>query len=225
MDWTDTLPTFDPAGLPTVFQEAADHARTDGQLAPAIRRHTSRAARHVFRNARKQTQANGFLDVLPQAGEVLHLVLDGSFDLCHLIPRILALAAESLDTLDLATLGFHDSTIHILSRLSDAGQIGRIRLLASHYFRSVDSSLWSRAHAALTSRGHLIYVARNHAKLQLYRFRSGRTISLMSSANLRSCRNAESAVIFGDPDVFRFWRSVVDELIREAQKCAAESQA
>jgi len=84
--------------------------------------------------------------------------------------------------------------------------------------------LWSRAHEALTRRGHELYIARNHAKLQLYEFGSGRTVTLMSSANLRSCKNAEFAVLFPDAETFGFWCGVIDELIEESKKCEAASR-
>jgi hypothetical protein len=219
-DWTESLPILDPAALPAVFHSEADAARTDGKLRPGIRRYTARVERRRYHDARRQSAATRILDRLPEPGEVLHLVLDGSFDLCHLIPRVIELAGEPCDRLDLATLGFHDATVETLCRLTEAAKVRRVRLLCSHYFRSVDTDLWARAHRRLTDHGHTLYVARNHAKLQLYAFRSGRAVTLMSSANLRSCRNAESAVLFGDPETLTFWRGVVDELIAEAKKCA-----
>jgi hypothetical protein len=223
-EWTDSLPAFDPGTLPSPFRHAADQARTDGRLSPAIRRQAGRADRRAFHNARRQSAADAILETLPAAGEVLHLCLDGAFDLCHLIPRVVELADEACERLDLATLGFNDATLRVLTDLADAGQVGRIRLLCSHYFKSVDTSLWSRAHEELTRRGHEVYIARNHAKLQLYEFRSGCTVTLMSSANLRSCKNAEFAVLFADADTFGFWRDVLDELIEESKKCEAASR-
>jgi hypothetical protein len=222
-DWMDSLPAFDAGALPAPFTEAADRARTGGRLSRGLRRHTGHADRRIFHNLRRQAQADKMLERLPAAGEVLHLVLDGAFDLCHLIPRVVELAGEACERLDLATLGFNDATLEVLNQLADAGQVGRIRLLCSHYFRSVDTELWSRAHEALTRRGHAAFIARNHAKLQLYTFAGGRLVTLMSSANLRSCKNAEFALLFADADVHRFWSSVIDELIEESRKCEAAS--
>lgn len=217
----ENLPSFETAGLSTVFQTEADFARTDGKLKHRTRRTTALSEKAAFRNAMRQTEADKVLEVLPGEAESIHLVLDGEFDLHNLIPRIVQLAGETVDSLDLATLGFNDATVQTLAELSDTGKVFRIRMVGSHYFRSVDTDLWNRAHAELTTRGHAVYIARNHAKLQLYRFASGRTVSIISSANLRSCKNAEAAVLFGSPEVFLFWRSVVDELIGEAAKCEA----
>lgn len=214
----DNLPMM-PA-LPAPFADAADRARTDGKLVPAVRRLTSRTARHEFHSGRKQAAAERILDRLPECGEAIHLVLDGSFDLCHLIPRIVALAGEPVESLDLMTLGFNEATVDILTQLADAGQVRRLRLLCSHYFRSVDTELWTRAHEALTTRGHTLYVARTHIKAQLFEFASGRTITVLSSANLRSCKNAEFAILFASVDVLTFWRGVVDELIASAEEAA-----
>ncbi len=217
--WIDALPIIDATMLPSVFCEAADLARTDGKLSEGIRRHDGRADRHSFVNARKQCAAARILIRLPDPGEVLHLVLDGSFDLCNLIPRIVELADETVEQLDLATLGFNDATLDVLTELSDAGKVRSIRLLCSHYFRSVDSTLWSRAHAELTRRGHTLFVARTHIKTQAFEFASGRTILLMSSANLRSCKNAEAAVLFNNRPAHDFGVGVFDELIDEAERC------
>lgn len=226
---TQTLPALEnlPAleGLPSVFTDAADRARTDGRLSPGTRRRHVNTGRAAFVNARKQSAADKIIDRLPEAGQVVHVCLDGAFDLCHLIPRIIDLAGQPAEIVALATLGFNRTTIGILTKLSDAGQVRRVRLLCSHYFKSVDVELFSHAHHELTKRGHTLYIARNHAKLQLYEFADGRTVTLMSSANLRSCKNAEFAVLFGDAATFRFWRSVVDELIEESRKCEAGSRA
>jgi hypothetical protein len=223
-DWLDTLPQMDTAALPMVFNDVADRARTDGRLAEGQRRYTARTERQAFANARRQSAADRILERLPEAGEVLHVVLDGSFDLCHLIPRIVELAGEPVERLDLMTLGFNEQTVRILCRLTADGQAKRIRLLCSHYFRSVDTDLWAKAHRELTAAGHTLFVARTHAKLQAYEFSSGRTVTMLSSANLRSCKNAEFAVLFSDSGTLAFWRSVIDELIEEASRCAASGK-
>lgn len=219
-DWMDNLQVLDSATLPPVFSEAADFARTDGRLTEGLRTHRHNADRHEFVNSRKQSAADRILQRLPEPGEVLHIVLDGSFDLCHLIPRVIELAGESVERLDLATLGFNDATLDILTQLSEAGRVRHIRLLCSHYFKSVDTTLWSRAHRELTRRGHQLYVARTHIKAQAFEFASGRKLLLMSSANLRSCKNAESVLLIHNDGAHDFWRGVFDELIQEAEKCS-----
>jgi hypothetical protein len=221
MDWTDSLPTLDVANLPTVFDTQADRARTDGRLQPGHRQKRVNIERRQFVNAKRQTNASRFLTTLPGAAEALHLILDGEFEAHMLIPRVIDLAGETCDTLDLATLGFHDAALDTLTALSDGGKVGRIRLLCSHYFRSQETTLFSRAHHELTKRGHALFIARSHMKLQVFGFASGRAVTVTSSANLRSCKNAEYSTIFGDPMTAAFCRATIDELIAEAARCAA----
>ncbi len=200
--------------------EAAIKARTGNRLKPGKRTHRGSPTKQAYRNARRQEAANAILDALPASGEVLHLVLDGQFNLGHLVPRILDLAGEPAEALDLATLGFNDATVAMICKLTEAGKIGKVRILASHYFRSVDGDLWHRSHKALTDLGHSVFMAKNHAKMQLYRFKSGRVLTLLSSANLRTCNSAELAVLFSDQATFDFWHGVIEELLTEAKDAA-----
>jgi len=218
------LPAFNAAPLAMVFQSAADFARTDGKLPPGTRRAKFDGGRATTKNALKQISADEFLDSLPRENESIHLVLDGAFDLHQIIPRIVELAGETVDSLDLATLSFGDAATDTLLALSDAGKVLKIRLLASHYFRSVDTKTWSRAHSEMTQRGHRMYIARNHSKLQLFRFASGRVLTLIGSANLRGCRAAESLIMFGSAEVYQFWLSMFNEIVAEAARYEASSK-
>jgi hypothetical protein len=104
-----------------------------------------------------------------------------------------------------------------MCELHDAGKIGSIRLLCSHYFASTSGPIYEFAVEQFASRpsAHFLSI-RTHAKMLLMAFADGRKIVIESSANLRSCKNIEQASIFADAELYQFHRDWIDQLFAEA---------
>lgn len=165
----------------------------------------------IFRTEQHQT-AKQTLDPLPNERQAIHLVIGGRFALWDFVPAILALAGCPIEQLHLATLGFSKKNIAELTALLDAKQIERVALLCSHYFLGTSGGIYELARDQLAERGQRFASCRTHAKLALAKLTDGRTVSIESSANLRSCKNIEQVVIGGDPQLYKFHTTWIDSL-------------
>ena len=149
---------------------------------------------------------------LPDRGESIHCILNGSFALFDFIPAALELSGEPIDFLTVATLGFSKANVEALSQLVDAGQVNHVSILCSHYFSAADSEIYSQMVELCAKHGFPIAAMRTHAKLLLMSIGS-RTLAIESSANLRSCHNCEQATIFNDRALYDFHHEWIRELL------------
>jgi len=70
--------------------------------------------------------------------------------------------------------------------------------MCSHYFKSTSETIYNTARDAFTSRPQAHFCSlRNHAKLLAIQLDDGRSVTVESSANLRSNKNIESMSFFG----------------------------
>lgn len=167
---------------------------------------------------------------LPDDEESLHCVMRGNFHGWDLVPAILKLAANSdagqrvrppcIATLYVATLGFNRQNTAELVDLVDAGQIRRVRFVASCYFKESSPAEFGSLAGALKARGMAIVAARSHAKVLAIELGDGRHFVVESSANLRSCRNLEQFCLTQSTPLYQFHRSWIDELIAAGDQSA-----
>jgi len=183
------------------------HLTTDRRLA-------DRTARRRVKDARKEESAMAAIGKLPGPTESLHLVISGRFALWHVVPAIRQLAGQTIDELRIATLGFSRDNIDALCAMLDAGEIGRVWLLCSHYFKGTSTDTFTHAQDQLARRPGRAWFAslRTHAKLLLLKLADGRTFTIESSANLRSCKNIEQMTLVGSRPVYAFHAGWIDEL-------------
>ena len=176
------------------------------------RRLTVGPTRRRVIDARKCQTAREAIGTLPEFDEATHLVIGGRFALWNFVPAIIEMAGP-VNELWIATLGFSRQNIDELCSLIDAGQIARTWLLGSHYFKSTSAPIYDHAVKELDRRPSASFVSlRSHAKLLLLKMADGRTFTIESSANLRSCKNIEAATILGSPEVFAFHRRWILDL-------------
>lgn len=169
--------------------------------------------------AQQSATAAAALSRLPGLNQSSHLVISGRFALWDFVPAALALAdGARIADLYIATLGFSKANIAGACDLLDAGTIGRLSLIASHYFKGTSSDIYEYGAAELGKRGQRFISIRSHAKIIAARFDGGRCLILESSANLRSCKNIEQVVASGHPDLFAFHAGWMESLL-----CAAAS--
>lgn len=209
--WPDEIPRFDDSEVDERSIEAelsslphlADDRRFDEP--PTIER--------IFR-AYTATTAAETLREIPTANQAVHLVINGRFALWDFVVAILILAGieVTIQTLYLATLGFSRKNIAQLTTFLDSGKIHAVSLLCSHYFKGTSGGIYEYAEAELLARGQRFASVRNHSKIVLMQLSDGRTVTLESSANLRSCKNIEQVVVCGHPDLYRFHAQWMDDL-------------
>lgn len=187
--------------------KALPHPDRDRRLALRVRRRQQR-------DARKAACAQAAIGRLPEPDEALHLLISGRFALWHIVPAIAAIAGRPIDCLDIATLGFNRHNIDELCAMLDAGGIRTARLLSSHYFKSTSPEIYAHAQEAFAQRPDraAFLSLRTHAKLLLLKLDDGRTFTVESSANLRSCGNIEQLAIVAGPALYEFHRAWLDDL-------------
>lgn len=207
---SEDIPTFDVSAIPlmeganldvmAIEQELSELPHLDGD-----KRHEVGDVDREFRNAMQAKNAADVIGRLPGPREAIHLAISGKFALFDVITAALDFAAPAIiDVLHIATLGFSKNNVAAMCDLLDAGRIGRLTLLASHYFAGTSESIYAYGAEELAKRGQTFFSIRNHAKILAMRFTDGRTLTVESSANLRSCQNIEQLTLIGDPGLYTF---------------------
>lgn len=216
--WIDDLPKLPATGLTPLMPEAGGGRKSVAKLdaGATLRRRVDRRRMVRLMEAKSAAQAIG---TLPETNESLHAVMAGTYDGFAILPAVLGLAAPATITrLTIATLGFNRANADDLFGLLDCGKVSACTLMASNYFRSVDTELWGYIEAGLRTRDQRCAILRSHAKLLLFEMSDGRAFVWESSANLRSCRNAETFVLSQSRELLDFHCRWIEELISKAEK-------
>jgi len=165
-------------------------------------------------DARQVANAVAHIGRLPAAGETMHLIAKGQYSLWHHVPATLKLIApERLTYLAICTLGFSAQNLTDLLELFDTGQVEKIDFIFSVYFRSVEHDACDRLTAELTRRKQRVASLRQHCKILLMQTTDGRSFTIESSANLRSCRNVEQSTFTNDAALLLFHKTWLNELL------------
>lgn len=209
------LQSFDLSAIKPFYPAVDETALPNAMLRlPAGRTLTTRQHKRSMLNLSRARKAAQQLERLPDEGETLHTVLDGTFALFDFIPAVIDLSGVPIDSLTIATLGFSKNNVESLAALIDAGQVKQLAVLCSHFFAAanIDGEIYSQMAALCARHSFPIAAMRTHAKLLLLAT-GQRRIVVESSANLRSCHNVETAVLFDDPKLYDFHRAWVLELL------------
>jgi hypothetical protein len=157
------------------------------------------------------------IERLPEPGEYLHCVINGSYDPWFVVPAVLRLAAPAtIAHLWVATLGYNRTNILNMVQLLDAKAIARVSLICSLYFRSVERDIWDELYNGLTSRGQRVVSVRSHCKILGFEMSDGRRFLSQGSANLRSSSNLEQFVMTQDGELLAFHTAWMDDVIKGA---------
>ena len=221
-DLDPNIPTFDLEQVPLMEGAGLDVLAIEKELGelPHLdgdERYEAPETDRQYINATRAKDAAEALGRLPGPREAFHLVIAGKFALWDFTPAVLALAAPAtVSDLYICTLGFSKANISSISELLDAGKIGRLSLIASHYFKGTSPDTYTFGAEALDKRGQKFISIRSHAKLLAMQLSDGRTAVFEASANLRSCKNIEQVVAVGDPGLFEFHRQWMEILFARA---------
>lgn len=233
-DLATDFPTLDLSAMPTLAGCSPDVLQIESELSdlPHLdgdRRQEEADVTTRCRDARKEETAAAALGRIPGPREAFHLIVSGRFALWDFTPAVLSLAAPAtIDTLHVATLGFSKPNVAALAQLLDTGAIGQARLLCSHYFKGTSQPIYDYAVEEIAKRANRAEMLsiRTHAKLLAMALSDGRTVTLESSANLRSCQNIEQVTAIGSPAVYRFHTRWIDDLFtRAAAKRLSRAEA
>jgi len=156
--------------------------------------------------------AKELLSPLPKTGEVLHMILPGSFVPLDMVPALLEIIGQKATSLRLATLGFSVANVNQLCRMLDDGTIGKLSVLCSRYFQAASKEIYAVATTELPKRNAVILASRSHAKIMLVDCGKTRW-TFEASANLRSCVCVEQATLCNDPALFNFHAQWFDHVL------------
>lgn len=205
------IPRFDPYEV--------DEGRIETELAGLphlvadLRYDEPAGVERVYRSETASTAA-ATLGAIPGPLQAIHLVINGRYALWDFVGAVLQLAGEgvTIRRLHIATLGFSRRNVSQLADLLDAGKVGSVALLCSHYFKGTSGGIYEYAAEVLTARQQRFLSVRTHAKVLAIELSDARCLTFESSANLRSCKNLEQVVATGIPDLYRFHVRWIDSL-------------
>lgn len=211
----DDFHDAEPAVPDPAAEYDADGSRRRIGLAtdPIIRR---KSPRRTLRRLGREAAAVEQLQRLPEPGETYNLILTGRWHGFDLVGAIIELAKpDTVDRLEIATLGFNVTQTHHLADLLDAGAIGSVRFLVSDMFKEKNPAEFGILRTELESRGQTVAARRNHAKLLLFEMASGRKLAGHGSLNLRRCNSFEQLEISTDPTLHDFFRDFITDAIED----------
>src|SRR5689334_925356 len=102
-------------------------------------------APHVDRAAARRTarlaEAADAIAVLPAAGETVHTIMTGRYDLMHLLVCLID-QLGTVEAMRIATLSYNARNLAEMLRLLDSGAVRQLTLLCSAFFRDHNTALW-----------------------------------------------------------------------------------
>jgi hypothetical protein len=201
--------------VPDFNFEGAGQKRTPGEITGAghALKYTQKVKRRRTYDLSRVPNATRLLAPLPARGECVHAIMGGDFNAWDLVPAMRALLDRPIAELHITTLGFNHSNNGNLCDMLDAGDVGRVWVVCSEYFRDADRDCFAAAETRLRERGQKICAVRNHSKILLFAPEdSAARYVIESSANLRSCNNLEQLVISNDAALYKFHRGWIERL-------------
>jgi hypothetical protein len=153
---------------PTAAKLLTAKKTTAGRHVPANLAMRRRAMRRDFIDARHEKNAIEHILKLPASGESIHIIIDGRFHPCDIIPATRRLShPATIKRLDITTLSYNLENVNTLCRGIDQGKIGTVLLVPSVYFAKVEKPLYEHTQAELTPRGSRAVAGYVHAKIIL----------------------------------------------------------
>ena len=135
----------------------------------------TRAKRRAFVDGRREQIAIEHILKLPDEGETLHLIIDGRFQPCDVIPATRRLSdPATIKNLTVTTLGLNEDNVGTICRGMDAGKIGTATVIVSHYFRGAERPLFEWMKLEIENRGGRVRGLRTHSKIMLMEMTDGR---------------------------------------------------
>ena len=215
----DNLPDLN-IDAPSFYPDADD--RIEGIQAPEAidgyqrtPRLTKAAARRRHLRLLRNDAAIDALKQLPGPGEETLLVMTGQYHGVDLIEAIIRLADCPAEQVYLSTLGTNKANIRAILEHLDAGRIQRLHFVVADVFARKDAAEFAFLTDELHQRAQRLTVARNHAKLSLFKFTDGRHITLHGSLNLRRCNSFEQVAISHHRETFEFFERFIRDIATE----------
>jgi hypothetical protein len=167
----------------------------------AIEHHTAQLA-----------EAADVLRVIPAAGETLHAIMTGRYDLMQLVAVLVGKIGPCMKV-RIATLSFNARNLVDMLQLLDSQAVGRMDLLASAFFRDHNRDLWQDTLDEFRQRHQRAAAARSHCKVITLACTDGRRFVLEGSANLRTNGNREQLALTQDVGLHDWYAAFIEGMV------------
>jgi len=170
-------------------------------------------ARTSKRRLASLAAAADVLTCIPVAGETLHAIMTGYYDLMHLLILLLEKAGSSCQRLRIATLSLSRQNVQEMATLLDAGKVERLDLLCNGFFQRNNMDVFAELLLEFSKRGQKVAAAPSHCKIVAVALADGRRFLLEGSANLRTNRSQEQFALTCDSALHDWYALWLDEMV------------
>lgn len=161
----------------------------------------------------KKEKAEEVLGELPQTGESIHIVSNGSFDYFNLIPIAIKLMGDKCNDFYFSTWTLNNGNSEAILKLYDDGKVKTIKCLVGLYFKKRESAVFNMLYEGLKKRNQIIYSNENHSKVTLLD-NGVDFIVIEGSANFTANPRIEQFSVHNCKELHQFHKEWMDEVIK-----------
>lgn len=179
-----------------------------------------RPRRRLNLRALRQEKLEHFLERLPEPGETLHVVSNGSFDYWNFAPvtlQLLGAKGRAPAVFYGSTWTMNRSNVLQLLGLYDQKKLASVTMFSGLYFKRREPAVYTTLASGLIDRGQRFLCFENHTKIMLIGANPD-WIVMEGSANFTANPRLEQNTISNDRELFDFHRAWMDELLERAAK-------
>jgi hypothetical protein len=161
----------------------------------------------------KKEKAIVVMSEIPEPGESIHIVSNGTFDYFTLVPIAIELMGGNINDFYFSTWTLNNSNCESILKLYDEKKVKSINCLVGLYFMKREAQVFNMIYEGLKERGQRIFSNENHSKVTL--LENGKDfIVICGSANFTSNPRIEQFTIYNSKELFDFHKSWMDEIIK-----------
>lgn len=177
---------------------------------------TRRPRRRLQLRALKQEKLEQFFTQLPEPGETIHTVSNGSFDYWNFCPIVLQLLDRPASFYG-STWTMNRSNVLQLLSLYDQKKLTSVAMFSGLYFKRREPAIYTLLASGVIDRGQRFLCFENHTKIMMFAAPPD-WIVIEGSANFTANPRLEQNTITNDRDLFEFHRTWMDELLAKAKQ-------
>lgn len=165
-----------------------------------------------FEDKMKREKVGELIDTLPEPGESLHIVSNGSFDYFTVIPHIIEMCGENVEDFYFSTWTLSVTNVASMLDMFDRGILKNLNALTGDYMKTREANVYHSLLAGIKSRGQRIANNKNHSKVTL--MKCGENFFVVEgSANFTANPRIEQFVLTNHEGLFHFHKKWMEEII------------
>ena len=160
-------------------------------------------------NALKKETLTDIFNVLPEEGEYVHIVSNGTFDYFTFVPVFVELLGK-IDVMYSSTWTMNRTNIQNLVKHFDAGEILDISCMIGLYFKRKETGIYTSLLDGLMKRNQRVIACNTHAKIMLFQ-RGTDYYVIEGSANWTGNPRIEQNIVVKSEQLYMFHKQWMDE--------------